>query len=87
MHAAPPRRRRSVARREPLEPEVAYRGLVAAVIRRALRDLRLPAWRYDAQWWLAGEGREWGELIDVDVALLAARYGRKDKRHGNRKDI
>jgi hypothetical protein len=71
MHAAPPRRRRSAARqREPLEPEVAYRGLVAATILRALRDLRLPAWRYDAQWWLAGEGREWGELIDVDVSKL-----------------
>lgn len=80
MDAASPRRQRRPAQpRQPMEPETAARGLVAAVILRALRDLHDPAWCYDAAWWLGGPGREWGELIDVDVKQLRAKYGRKDK--------
>ena len=51
--------------RAPLDPTC--RRLIAAVILRAVRDLREPAWRYEALWWLMGEGRALGELINLDV--------------------
>jgi hypothetical protein len=64
-----------------MEPEFAARGLVAAVIRRALRDLHSPAWRQEAQWWLAHEGREWGMLIDVDVDVDKLCKNTKGRTH------
>ena len=67
----PPCRRRKAARRHVARPlrsvEAAYRGLVAAVIVRALRDLRLPAHCDEARRWLEGEGYEWGLWIDLDL--------------------
>lgn len=77
MHAARPRKaRRPPARKarrrqsEPVEPEVAYRRLVAATILRAVRDLRIPTECYGAAHWLAHEGSEWAMLLDLDVTKL-----------------
>jgi len=55
--------------RAPLDPTC--RRLIAAVILRAVRDLREPACRYEALWWLRGEGRALGELIGIDVDVDA----------------
>lgn len=61
--------------RAPLDPTC--RRLIAAVILRAVRDLREPVWRYEALRWLRGEGRALGELIGIDVDVDAVCGERK----------
>lgn len=51
----------------PVDHESAYRGLVAAMIARAMKDLQLSTWQHDAAYWLANEGTEWALLIDIDL--------------------
>jgi hypothetical protein len=65
------------------EGESAYRCLVLAMIQRAIRDLRLSSRRYEAADWLAHDGREWAEMIDINIeeALQHERTRHERKRN------
>lgn len=79
MRRSPRRSRKAQRKRHVARPlrsvEAAYRGLVAAVIVRALRDLRLPAHCAEARRWLEGEGYEWGLWIDLDLGEFERKKG------------
>ncbi len=49
------------------------RKLIAAMLLRAVRDLGHPDWRCEALTWLAGDGRELGEMIGIDVDVTRIR--------------
>ena len=60
--------------------ETAWRCLVIAMIRQALRDLSNSTWREDAAYWLAHEGREWAMMIDLDTTVFAKGKSNEKKR-------
>lgn len=66
-----------------LTGETAYRGLVLAMIQRAIRDLRSSSRRYEAANWLAHDGREWAEMIDINIEEAIRRERVKQERNRN----
>jgi len=55
---------------------IAYRGLAAAVVRRAVLDVTgsRPAWKKDAVLWMASrESVKWFDFVDLDQVVVMRR--------------